>query len=158
MKADALINTLRDLIRANKLRDRHGEDTAGVLMKCGAFRHVDVAELAKAIDCPHVDGDDVWTTAEGLRIPIREMGDRHLVNAIAYLDRTLPELREKAEQAAWDCASMARGEMASYYADSDLDRVTSMSDREFAEAQWPMLPALEAEAERRGLDFTSVGE
>jgi hypothetical protein len=54
---EQLIGVLRRLIDDNRLRERHGEDTVGVLMKCGAFHEVRalhgqafVNELARAID------------------------------------------------------------------------------------------------------------
>jgi hypothetical protein len=50
MTVEQLIEVLRLLIDENKLREGHGEDTIGVLMKCGAFRHVSVAELSRLID------------------------------------------------------------------------------------------------------------
>ena len=35
---EQLVPILSALIDENKLRENHGEDTIGVLMKCGAFR------------------------------------------------------------------------------------------------------------------------
>jgi hypothetical protein len=45
-----LMNVLRNVINENCLREIHGEDTIGVLMKAGAFRWFDVALLAAEID------------------------------------------------------------------------------------------------------------
>jgi hypothetical protein len=52
---DQLIGVLRRLICDNNLHARHGEDTIGVLMKCGAFHEAPdneafVVDLATAID------------------------------------------------------------------------------------------------------------
>ena len=47
-----LMNVVRSLIDENDLRRMHGEDTIGVLMKCGAFKWFDVVLLAREIDKP----------------------------------------------------------------------------------------------------------
>jgi hypothetical protein len=47
---DNLVRVLRRVIDENKLREAHGEDTLGVLMKCGAFHDTEVAALAARID------------------------------------------------------------------------------------------------------------
>ena len=49
-RRDDLATVLALLIDENKLREKHGEDTIGVLMKCGAFKVINVAELAEQID------------------------------------------------------------------------------------------------------------
>lgn len=45
-----LYRVLADLINVYELREKHGEDTLGVLMKCGAFRHGNITEIARRID------------------------------------------------------------------------------------------------------------
>ena len=45
-----LVRVLRRVLDENKLREAHGEDTIGVLMKCGAFHDTEVAALAARID------------------------------------------------------------------------------------------------------------
>ena len=45
-----LVRVLRRVLDENKLREAHGEDTLGVLMKCGAFHDTEVAALATRID------------------------------------------------------------------------------------------------------------
>jgi hypothetical protein len=55
MTVEQLVGVLARLIYDNRLRDRHGEDTMGVLTKCGAFQVAHsssnfVVELARAID------------------------------------------------------------------------------------------------------------
>lgn len=45
-----LVRVLRRVLDDNKLREAHGEDTLGVLMKCGAFHDTEVAALAARID------------------------------------------------------------------------------------------------------------
>jgi hypothetical protein len=47
---DNLVRVLRRVLDENKLREAHGEDTLGVLMKCGAFHDTEVAALAARID------------------------------------------------------------------------------------------------------------
>jgi hypothetical protein len=57
MTVEQLVGVLARLIRDNRLREGHGEDTYGVLMKCGAFQVVAVnrgdafiVELGNAVD------------------------------------------------------------------------------------------------------------
>ena len=50
MSTTNLVPVIAALIEENNLCKQHGEDTIGVLMKCGAFQHVDVVELKRAID------------------------------------------------------------------------------------------------------------
>ena len=45
-----LVRVLRRVLDENKLREAHGEDTIGVLMKCGAFYDTEVAALAARIE------------------------------------------------------------------------------------------------------------
>ena len=45
-----LVRVLRRVLDDNTLREAHGEDTLGVLMKCGAFHDTEVAALAARID------------------------------------------------------------------------------------------------------------
>jgi hypothetical protein len=49
-----LVGVLKRVLAENKLRELHGEDTIGVLMKCGAFHESQdesfVADLSRAID------------------------------------------------------------------------------------------------------------
>lgn len=45
-----LLKVVRDLIEYNRLRRIHGEDTLGVLIKCGAFHYVDVEWVAREVD------------------------------------------------------------------------------------------------------------
>ena len=35
----------------------------------------------------------IWTTKEGTKIPIAEMGDRHLLNTIRFIERNVIELQ-----------------------------------------------------------------
>lgn len=45
---EQLVRILARLIKSNRLREGQGEDTVGVLMKCGAFQ--ELVALANAID------------------------------------------------------------------------------------------------------------
>lgn len=47
MNVEHLLGVLKRLIDENMLRERHGEDTIGVLMKCGAFHCAPVGQEAK---------------------------------------------------------------------------------------------------------------
>lgn len=55
---------------------------------------------------------ETWTTKDGRRIPIREMTDQHLKNAIRFLERNDP---------VDYLGSPPTGEMASYYWEREID-------------------------------------
>jgi len=50
-----LTRTLARVIYENDLGGKHGEDTIGVLMRCGAFKEILVAQHSRVIDNAAVD-------------------------------------------------------------------------------------------------------
>ena len=61
----------------------------------------------------------VWTTKDGTKIPIAEMTDTHISNAIAHLERKI----EATEDAMASASGHGfQGEMASYAAEQEGDR------------------------------------
>lgn len=55
--------------------------------------------------------NDAWKKKDGTLIPIAEMTDSHLQNAIAYYERKSAEHNELYDT-AWNAAASLRGEMA----------------------------------------------
>lgn len=58
-----------------------------------------------------------WTCKDGRKIKIKDMSDSHLKNTIAMLERAHSSLIENA----WAACSILQGEMASYYAEQEID-------------------------------------
>lgn len=89
-------------------------------------RYVDEAagyETRRSRKIPEHRDPDVWTSADGKKTPIHDMGDRHLLNTIAFVERSYRDMQDTFRDGALD-----------------IDRL------------WPQHAALVAEARRRGLD------
>lgn len=84
-----------------------------------------------------------WTTRDGTKIHICDMDDSHLKNTIAMLDR----LHQKKISAAYSVAATLRGEMATLFAEQDIDRMES----EGTSSSYPIYDDLCTERDRRGL-------
>ena len=74
-----------------------------------------------------------WTMRDGTTIKIEDMTDSHLLNSMKMLERNVKDMREDTEVQACGFLSSLQGEMASYYAEQDVDALMSMSDEEFLE-------------------------
>jgi hypothetical protein len=84
----------------------------------------------------------VWTTREGERIPVEQMTDAHLANAVAFLKRRIADLDEESDAAAgWG----GSGDMSSYYADQSMFACFAES----VQIRDGWLSVLEAEQKRR---------
>lgn len=93
-----------------------------------------------------------WTTIDGKRIPIPELSDSHLLNIIRMLRRQAPHVKEVALEEGYNFLSTLRGEMATYYAEQDIQSVEDSTDEEFLSEYHPLWDDLVAEANRRGLN------
>lgn len=87
----------------------------------------------------------IWETEDGRRIRICDMEDRHLLNAIRYTQRRLPDLDDDVDD-CWNLVGDCRGEGAACYAEQTA---FAAMDRRFAVSR--ALDALIDEAEQRGL-------
>lgn len=47
-------------------------------------------EMSMVMPCKNEDGTWIWFTKEGLRIPLNEMHDSHLLNSISMVQRNSP--------------------------------------------------------------------
>lgn len=93
----------------------------------------------------------VWTCKDGRKVRMCDMEDRHLLNTIAMLERTAYKHLSECISAAYSVAAGLQGEMASYYADQDIERMERTSPEEYLEQEMPIYNKLLAEKERRGL-------
>jgi len=98
----------------------------------------------------------IWTTKSGEKVPIRLMGDRHLLNTIRLLQRTYATncwrtaLAADAYAAtAPDGAAMAAENAAAWLSDEALEQ-------ERIDEEYPIFKHLHAEAERRGLELLPI--
>lgn len=101
MTSEALVRVLRRVIDANKLREAHGEDTIGVLMKCGAFDEVPVAQLARHIE-EHSEASLPETYYAGLARRFVECRD--VDHAILFL--TVGVIEEDAPKELWKAVNL----------------------------------------------------
>lgn len=82
-----------------------------------------------------------WTTGDGQKIRICDMADSHLLNAIAFCERTHEHTQQTAEPPAF------QGEMAQWCAERDWERLQESGPEE----TFPLYLDLCEEADRRGL-------
>ena len=83
----------------------------------------------------------MWTMKSGEKIRIKDMSDSHLINTIRILKRVHAD--DTANLFAF--ASTLSGDMATYYADQDCDRMIEM------DSTHPLYDELTDEADRRNL-------
>jgi hypothetical protein len=101
-----------------------------------------------------------WTTRDGKTIPITEMADSHLANAVRMLRRKLTPGRMEAVRMVFMLATSAwprpNGEMASEAWDEERINAADSDDPEVLEyvirTAWPLYDALRSECDRRGLE------
>jgi len=74
-----------------------------------------------------------WTMRDGKTIKIADMTDSHVYNSMKSLERNVKAMREGTEVQAVGFLSSLQGDMASYYAEQDVDSLMSMSDEEYLE-------------------------
>lgn len=67
----------------------------------------------------------MWTTRDGTKIPVTEMTDSHLANAIAMCERNSENYRQSALNSGLQMLSMLQGEQAIYSVECEMDRLGS---------------------------------
>lgn len=91
----------------------------------------------------------LWTCKNGQKVRVCDMEDRHLLNTIAFIERTASRLRPQTISAAYSVLSALQGDMATFYCEQDIAAMEEMSPEEFI--GMPILGKLMLEKERRGL-------
>jgi hypothetical protein len=89
----------------------------------------------------------IWTTRDGTQIPVSEMTDSHLANAIAYLERTA-DARLAYETANLLSGPTPTGAMAQDAYEQGMQELFDMTPDDYLE-QDDAYQALLAEKERR---------
>lgn len=89
----------------------------------------------------------LWTMRDGTKIRIKDMGDSHLLNTIAMLERVAG--RRKA-MALCSFPSF-NGEMAQFFAEQDWDSLDQTSNEEYAAQIFPIYNDMVDESARRNL-------
>lgn len=93
----------------------------------------------------------IWTTKDGKKVPIKDMTDSHLINTIRMLRRVGWYYKEAELASAYAAASTLQGEMATYYAEGDLDIMEQESMDDFLRRTVPQYCGLMEELRLRGL-------
>ena len=91
----------------------------------------------------------VWTTKEGVEIPIKNMKDSHLINTILMLERQGDKMKEEYILNAIIAESFFQGEMAVDSCVQEQRRLEAMTLDEFLEEVSVHYPYLVKEAARR---------
>ena len=95
----------------------------------------------------------VWKTAKGELIKVSEMTTSHLLNTIRFLRRKGEIGRYQEINAAWSCYSMLQGEIATYYAERDIQ---ALEDEDVDDWLMRNEPSFEAMLEEAGNRKVSV--
>lgn len=93
----------------------------------------------------------IWKTKEGVKIRVCDMTDRHLLNAIAMLERWAPKALASTQSAAWSFLGTLQGDVAQYTMEQEISRLEEMTSDEFLEESLPMYEKLCLERQRRKL-------
>ena len=86
-----------------------------------------------------------WTAGDGRTVPLPEMTDRHLINAMRFLYRNAKEQLRDAQ----GIVPHFQGEMAQYYAEQEWQATFDADPWDYAD---PILNDMQKEADRRGLE------
>lgn len=89
----------------------------------------------------------LWTTKDGAKIRIKDMGDRHLVNTILMLQRYHSADKSQAICNAYFMSGIIQGEIAS----DDIDRAIGVLEDSTVDDDIPIYNDLYDEAVRRNL-------
>jgi hypothetical protein len=90
-----------------------------------------------------------WTQKDGTKIRIKDMTDRHLINAVKMVLR-MAEAKQNADLCFYP--SFNPDTMASYYAEQSWDSLNEMDAMEYAETEYPIFNDLMDEIYKRDLE------
>jgi hypothetical protein len=91
-----------------------------------------------------------WKTKDGQVLKIKDMTDSHLLNAINFLRRKAPEMKQFQITLLERMLSFMDGEMAIYDIENKIDRLEETGELELLEYNSPYSTML-WHAKRRGL-------
>src|SRR5947199_7458457 len=80
----------------------------------------------------------VWvSSSRGVtrEIPIPELTDSHLMNAITFLEQHADALRLRAIATGYSVLGMLRGDMSSFYTDHEIQRLEEMHAADFLDLE-----------------------
>jgi hypothetical protein len=92
----------------------------------------------------------IWTTKDGIRVPISKLGDQHLINILRMLKRMAIAEQNDVIESAGSLMCSVTAEMASYYAEQEFDNAVESDWTEYTQ---PWFENLEREADRRKLSW-----
>ncbi len=93
----------------------------------------------------------LWTCKDGRKIRIKDMTNSHLLNTIKMLERVGAKQLSLSISSAYSFAADLQGEMASYFAEQDIDRMEATSIEKFVNDEYPIYEHLVLEAQKRGI-------
>lgn len=96
-----------------------------------------------------------WTTREGKNMLPEEFEDKHLINTLRMIERQVDNWRDAEIASAYIFLSTVGGEMASYYAEGEIESMFNVEDKIFLRNYVPIYSDLYDEAEKRGLTWAS---
>jgi len=97
----------------------------------------------------------LWKAGDGTKVRICDMGDQHLLNAIAMLERFAEANRDAELRAAYAMEQMLHGDIATLCIEQDISALEQSDNEEFLP---PIFQDLCREASRRNLPFDMVQE
>jgi len=92
---------------------------------------------------------DIWKTKDGRKIPVPDMDDSHLCNAIAMLRRNARCALNAEINAAYACLSSVQGEAASDACESDIHMLEKRDPLEHLIISTPIYLVMLNEAGKR---------
>jgi hypothetical protein len=90
-----------------------------------------------------------WTQKDGTKIRIKDMTDKHLVNAVKMVLRML---EVEKEDLLCHFPSFSEDSMAQYIAEQDWNSLDEMDTTEYAETEYPIFNDLMDEIYKRNLE------
>jgi len=97
----------------------------------------------------------LWKTGDGTKVRICDMGDQHLLNAIAMLERFAEAKRREALGAALAFAGTLHGDIATLCIEQEIGQLEESDGEELLP---PIFQDLCREASRRDLPFDMAQE
>lgn len=91
----------------------------------------------------------IWTTKEGKQIPVCDLTDAHVANALRMLRRQALRRRLQELEAYGKMLLFVKGEAASDSIESEMNRDAMMTDDEYLSFHVPLYSAMQEELDKR---------